>query len=75
MIPEPPSPSGLVGEHWPQIDEVGLATVGARLFSVGAAALAAELKTMADGQAYSAGIWVTGGGQSQADNLFAAAQC
>src|ERR1700753_2512840 len=53
MIPEPPSPSGLVGEHWPEIDEVGLAMVGAKLFAAGVDALTAETKTMADGQAYS----------------------
>jgi hypothetical protein len=53
MIPEPPSPSGLVDDHWPEIDELGLGMVGAKLLSAGAAALTAEAKAMADGQAYS----------------------
>ncbi len=51
-IPKPPSPHGLIGDHWPEISELGVASVAAALVKSGAAAAHAEEKTYTDGKAY-----------------------
>lgn len=51
-IPKPPSPHDLIGDHWPEISELGVASVAAAFVKSGAAAAHAEQKTYTDGNAY-----------------------
>lgn len=52
MIEKPPSPHGLIGDHWPGIDELGIAKVATALAKVGTAAGTAEQKSYQDGTTY-----------------------
>ncbi|MBS1691187.1 MAG: hypothetical protein JST91_02995 [Actinobacteria bacterium] len=54
MTEKPPSPHGLIGDHWPEIDELGIAKVATALAKAGTAAGAAEQKSYEDGNAYQA---------------------
>jgi hypothetical protein len=54
MIEKPPSPHGLIGDHWPEIDEVGIANVASALVKAGTSAGTAEQKSYQDGGAYQA---------------------
>lgn len=52
MIEKPPSPHGLIGDHWPEIDELGIATVATALAKAGTGAGTAEQKSYQDGTTY-----------------------
>ena len=54
MIEKPPSPHGLIGEHWPEIDELGIAKVATALANAGTGAATAEQKSYQDGTSYQA---------------------
>ncbi|MBE5477857.1 hypothetical protein E3G68_005190 [Mycobacteroides abscessus] len=51
-IEKPPSPHGLIGEHWPEIDELGIAKVATALAKAGTGAGTAEQKSYQDGTTY-----------------------
>ncbi|BEL58250.1 hypothetical protein Isolate57596_51790 (plasmid) [Mycobacteroides abscessus subsp. abscessus] len=52
MIEKPPSPHGLIGDHWPEIDELGIAKVATALAKAGTGAGTAEQKSYQDGTTY-----------------------
>lgn len=54
MIEKPPSPHGLIGDHWPEIDELGIAKVATALANAGTGAGTAEQKSYQDGTSYQA---------------------
>lgn len=54
LIEKPPSPHGLIGDHWPEIDELGIAKVATALANVGTGAATAEQKSYQDGTSYQA---------------------
>ncbi|WP_225345521.1 hypothetical protein [Mycobacterium avium] len=52
LIEKPPSPHGLIGDHWPEIDELGIAKVATALAKAGTGAGTAEQKSYQDGTTY-----------------------
>lgn len=52
LIEKPPSPHGLIGDHWPEIDELGIAKVATALANAGTGAGTAEQKSYQDGRTY-----------------------
>lgn len=54
MIEKPASPHNLIGDHWPEIDELGIAKVATALANAGTGAATAEQKSYQDGGAYQA---------------------
>ncbi|MBE5477694.1 hypothetical protein E3G68_005027 [Mycobacteroides abscessus] len=52
MIEKPASPHDLIGDHWPEIDELGIAKVAAALAKAGTGAGTAEQKSYQDGTTY-----------------------
>lgn len=52
MLERPPSPNDLIGDNWPSIDEVALATLSTAFVGAGAASQTAEQKAYTDGNAY-----------------------
>ena len=58
MIPRPTTPHAgeLIGDHWPEIDEVALVSVATDIATKADTAFAAETKTYADGESYHAAL-------------------
>lgn len=52
MLERPPSPNDLIGDNWPSIDEVALATLSTAFAGAGTASQTAEQKAYTDGNAY-----------------------
>lgn len=49
MLEQPPSPHDLIGDNWPAIDEVALASLSSTLVNAASASQAAEQKAYTDG--------------------------
>lgn len=54
LIEKPPSPHGLIGNHWPEINELRIAKVATALAKAGTGAGTAEQKSYQDGTSYQA---------------------